>query len=102
MATESKMTKLFLLILLVTYVISDVNTAPVHSRSRRSIKCYNMCDGEYLQCSYVIKSVFEHFICLKVRTGCKKKCKNPEISIEDDVIIAPLSFELDKIWNRKS
>lgn len=100
--------KIFLLILLlvVTYVISDVHTAPARSRLRRATvvqRCGNKCDGNYMMCSYVIRSVFEHYICLKVRSGCKNKCKNPEKKdVESDVVIAPLSPELASLWNVKS
>lgn len=110
---ESKMTtlmKFLMVFLLITRVVSDAKPAPRHIINTIRINpmvgnsdkytCSSLCDGNYMVCHNVIRNVYEHFICLKVRFGCKKRCQNPEI--KDDVIITPLTKELDKIWNSRS
>lgn len=112
----SKMTtlmKFLMVFLLITHVVSDakpagrhfvnivrVNPAASIDNSNSKYTCSSTCDGNYMVCHSVIRNVYEHFICLKVRSGCKRRCRNPET--KDDVIITPLTKELDKIWNSRS
>ena len=107
------MMKSLMVLLLLTHVVSSTDAKPVPGRpivrvnpaaqitnSRDWSNCSSACDGNYMVCANVIRNFYEHFICLKVRSGCKHHCRHPDLS--GDVIITPLSLELDKIWNTKS
>ena len=105
--------KFLMVLLLITRVVSDAKPAPDHyvnvvrvnpsagiGDGDDEFTCSSACDGNYMVCHSVIRNVYEHFICLKVRSGCKRRCRHPETKV--DVIITPLTKELDKIWNSRS
>lgn len=90
----------FVLLLVITIVISNARPTSFQMRpnyinreikSKKDFTCSSICDGDYLLCYSVIRNLYEHFICLKVRSSCKRRCP----------IEAELHNQLNRIWNKK-